>query len=67
MSLALVEIVIGGALSVVGTLLLAMGSRISSDLLDMSGSVKELNTKMAVIIERVEGHDRRIVKLEERE
>jgi outer membrane murein-binding lipoprotein Lpp len=67
MDIGIVAICIGAALSVIGTLLLAMGSRISGDLHEMSLSVRELNTKMAVIIERVEGHDKRIVKLEERE
>jgi hypothetical protein len=67
MDIGIFLVCVGAALSVIGTLLLAMGSRISGDLHEMSVSVRELNTKMAVIIERVEGHDKRIVKLEERE
>lgn len=60
-----IELVVQLALACVGTLLLGIGSRISSSLVELTESVKSLNIKMAVIVEKVETHEQRLSRLED--
>lgn len=57
-------IVGGGAASVVGTLLLGIGSRILSELRALTLSVQETNLKIAIYSERTDSHSVRISRLE---
>lgn len=43
-----------------------LGVAVVTILRDMSASVKELNVNVAIVIERVAGHEKRIEKLEDR-
>lgn len=63
------EIVIafsGLFISVIGSLALMIFSRVSKDLDKLISSVDELNVKIAVVVEKVNGHEDRLNKLEER-
>jgi hypothetical protein len=59
--------VLGTLLTVIGSLGLIILNAMKDELKTASESVKELNVKVAVVIERIEHHDERIKKLEERE
>lgn len=65
------EILIQAALAVIGTLgLLIFNAAFNAfkdatkDIKSLVGGVSELNIKIAVIIERIESHERRLDKLE---
>lgn len=54
------------ALSIVGTMTLAIGNKIAKDIHKLTESVDTLNIKLATIVERVDHHEKRITKIEER-
>jgi hypothetical protein len=54
-------------LAIIGAMTSVIFWRISNDLRDMSGSVRELNIRVAVILERLETHEHRITRLEGKE
>lgn len=54
------------ALGTIGSMALYIGSRISQDLHKLTQSVERLNERMATIIERVDSHEKRISKIEEK-
>ena len=51
-------------LAVVGFLLVYFVNQASGHLAELNQGVKELNVKIAVVIERVDSHERRISNLE---
>lgn len=53
-------------LTVIGTVCTGIFGYIATSLGKMGDSVKELNIKLAVVIERLEYHDERIKKLEDK-
>jgi hypothetical protein len=54
-------------LTVMGTIFTGICGYIATSLGKMNESVRELNIKLAVVIERLEYHDERLKRLEERE
>lgn len=54
-------------LTVMGTVFTGICGYIATSLGRMNDSVRELNIKLAVVIERLEYHDERLKKLEERD
>lgn len=58
--------VVGILLTVIGSLGLIILNSMKESVKDAGDSVKELNVKVAIVIERIEYHDERIKKLEER-
>lgn len=58
--------ILGTLLTVIGTLGLIILNSMREEMKIGGESVKELNIKVAVVIERIEYHDERIKKLEER-
>lgn len=57
--------IIGAVLSFIGWVLAMVGRSIAEKFGQMTNSVDTLNIKIAVVIEKLENHDRRIEKLEE--
>ena len=53
--------------SVLGTILIFIGGKIAAELTRIREGQNELNLKLAVVIEQVQSHDKRISKLEEDE
>jgi hypothetical protein len=51
-------------LSVIGALLIAMGGYIARCLSQLTISVQELNIRIAVVVSRMDDHDKRITHLE---
>jgi len=54
------------ALSIIGTMTLLIGNKIAKDIHKLTESVDILNIKLATIVERVDHHEKRITKIEER-
>ena len=54
------------ALSIVGTMTLLIGNKIAKDIHKLTESVDTLNIKLATIVERVDHHEKRITKIEDR-
>lgn len=54
------------ALGIIGSMTLIIGNRISKDIHKLTESVDTLNCRMATIIERVDSHEKRINKIEEK-
>lgn len=59
--------VIGTLLTVIGSLGLIILNSMRDEIKIAGDSVRKLNVKVAVVIERIEHHDERIKKLEEKE
>jgi hypothetical protein len=63
------QVILAGAsivVSIVGSLALHIFGRVSKDLDKLITSVDELNVKIAVVIAKVDNHDSRLTKLEEK-
>jgi hypothetical protein len=63
------QVILAGAsivVSVLGSLALQVFGRVSKDLDKLITSVDELNVKIAVVIAKVDNHDSRLTKLEEK-
>lgn len=58
--------VIGAMLSIIGTLGLIILNSMREEMRAGGKSVEKLNVKVAIVIERIEWHDERIKKLEEK-
>lgn len=58
--------IIGVSFSVIGTLILALATRVAQDLSRIARSVEDLNVKMAVVVEQTTNLDRRVSKLEDK-
>lgn len=52
------------ATSVMGTLLLGVAGYIANQMKRLTDGVEQLNLKMAVVVERVDSHEKRLSKLE---
>lgn len=52
-------------LTVIGTLLLAMGGFIASELMQLRKSVQELNLTVAGTLPRIDGLEHRVARLED--
>lgn len=53
-------------LGMIGTMTLIIGNKIAKDIHKLTESVDTLNIKLATIVERVDHHEKRITKIEER-
>jgi uncharacterized protein YoxC len=53
-------------ISIIGFMIVFGINKISKDLHDIASSVDQLNYKMATIVERVDTHEKRINKIEEK-
>jgi len=51
-------------MSALGTVLVVIGGKIAAELTKIREGQNELNLKLAVVIEQVQSHDKRISKLE---
>lgn len=56
--------IIGSVLGFIGWVLASVGHSIAQKFGQMTNSVDTLNIKIAVVIEKLENHDKRIEKLE---
>ena len=56
--------VITALLGFIGGILALIGTYVASQLTKLASSVDSLNIKIAVVIEKLENHDKRIAKLE---
>jgi ascorbate-specific PTS system EIIC-type component UlaA len=59
--------VVSASFAIIGFLIVAIGAWIANSLGKLTDSVQALNVSMAVVVEKINSHEERIEKLEQKE